>query len=95
AFTWFSSKVRFGKLQRKIMRDEKWSVQAIKDGLQATGIPSINLQRVIMRPEKRSMEVSFENNGRGPGRYVDLPAELLFPEYVAAPSEEQELAAAH
>ena len=79
AFTWFSSKVRFGKLQRKIMRDEKWSVQAIKDGLQATGIPSINLQRVIMRPEKRSMEVSFENNGRGPGRYVNLPAKLLFP----------------
>jgi hypothetical protein len=25
------------------------------------------------------MHVSFENNGRGPGRWVKLPRELLFP----------------
>jgi predicted choloylglycine hydrolase len=79
AFTWFSSAARFGRLQRRIMSGEKWNVQAIKDALQATGIPSINLQRVIMRPEKRGMEVSFDHNGTGPGRWVELPADLLFP----------------
>ncbi|MCA8911360.1 MAG: hypothetical protein KDB82_06625 [Planctomycetes bacterium] len=83
AFTWFSSAVRFGKLRRRIMRDEKMNVQSIKDALQDTGIPSINLQRVIMRPEKRSMEVSFDHNGTGPGRWVELPAGLLFPAYKA------------
>jgi hypothetical protein len=67
-------------------------VQAIKDSLQATGIPSINLQRVVMRPEKLSMEVSFQNNGRGPGRWVELPQELLFPEHSLAPREKSALA---
>jgi hypothetical protein len=81
AFTWFSSKVRYDKIQSRIRKGEAFDVQAIKDSLQATGIPSINLQRVIMRPEKLGLEVSFKNNGRGPGHWVNLPRELLFPRH--------------
>ena len=88
AFTWFSSAVRYGKLRKRIATGKKIDVQAIKDMLQATGIPSINLQRIIMRPEKLSMEVSFHNNGRGPGQWVELPRELLFPEHQTDPAND-------
>ena len=92
AFTWFSSKLRYGKIARKIAAGHKWDVQSIKDILQATGIPPINIQRTIMRPEELSLEVSFKNNGRGPGEWVKLPRELLFPEHSLAPTETHELA---
>jgi isopenicillin-N N-acyltransferase-like protein len=88
AFTWFSSKVRYDKIRKRIEKGQPFDVQAIKDSLQATGIPSINLQRVIMRPEKLGMEVSFKNNGRGPGHWVELPRELLFPEHSLASRED-------
>ncbi|MCA8915686.1 MAG: hypothetical protein KDB90_09765 [Planctomycetes bacterium] len=84
AFTWFSSAVRYGKLRKRIATGKQIDVQDIKDMLQATGIPSINLQRVIMRPEKLGIEVSFDNNGTGPGRWIELPRELLFPGVAAA-----------
>ena len=92
AFTWFSSKLRYGKIARKIAAGHKWDVQSIKDVLQATGIPPINIQRTIMRPEELSLEVSFKNNNRGPGEWVKLPKDLLFPERSLAPSETHELA---
>ncbi|MCB9895816.1 MAG: hypothetical protein H6839_15320 [Planctomycetes bacterium] len=79
AFTWFSSAARYSRLRKRIATGQQIDVQDIKDMLQATGIPSINLQRVIMRPEKLGIEVSFDNNGTGPGRWVQLPRELLFP----------------
>jgi hypothetical protein len=77
AFTWFSSAVRLWKLHRRIKR-HKFNVQRIKDALQATGIPIINLQRALMRPERRELEVAFDDLGRGPGRWVRLDAETLF-----------------
>ena len=92
AFTWFSSKVRYGKIARKIRAGHKWDVQSIKDVLQATGIPPINIQRTIMRPEELSLEVSFKNNNRGPGDWVKLPCNLLFPERSLAAVETKELA---
>lgn len=79
AFTWFSSVVRHNKLVRRVKRDEPFDVPAIKRALQATGIPTINLQRTIIRPERLDMEVSFKNNGRGPGHWIKLSKELLFP----------------
>ncbi|MBZ0136035.1 MAG: C45 family peptidase [Planctomycetes bacterium] len=92
AFTWFSSKLRYGKIAKKIAADHKWTVQSIKDVLQATGIPPINIQRTIMRPEELSLEVSFKNNGRGPGHWVKLPRELLFPKQAVIPTESHTLA---
>ncbi|MCB9933253.1 MAG: hypothetical protein H6841_07525 [Planctomycetes bacterium] len=92
AFTWFSSAMRYGKLHRRVNSGEPFDVQAIKDALQATGIPPINLQRVIMRPEQLSMEVSFRNNGRGPGHWVSLNKQQLFPEHALAQAEPVELA---
>ncbi|MCG3185103.1 MAG: hypothetical protein ICCCNLDF_03285 [Planctomycetes bacterium] len=94
AFTWFSSAMRYGKLQRRVNTGEPFDVQAIKDALQATGIPPINLQRVIMRPEQLDMEVSFQNNGRGPGHWVKLSKQQLFPEHALAKAEPHELATA-
>jgi predicted choloylglycine hydrolase len=79
AFTWFSSVWRLAKIQRRIRR-QKFDVQGIKDALQATGIPMINIQRTIFRPERRELEVAFDDLGRGPGRWVRLPQELLFPQ---------------
>lgn len=78
AFTWFSSVLRYNKLLRRISSGQTWDTHKIKLALQATGIPAINLQRTILRPEQLGMEVSFENNGRGFGRWVNLPKELLF-----------------
>lgn len=85
AFTWFSSVWRLGKIHRRMARG-KFDVPAIKEALQATGIPMINIQRTIFRPEHLELEVAFEDLGRGPGRYVRLPRELLFPG-VEAPSQ--------
>jgi predicted choloylglycine hydrolase len=84
AFTWFSSRVRYQRLQRRIKSGRKWDIEAIKHALQATGIPMINLQRAIMQPEQRSLQVSFERNGRGPGRWVEFDREQLFPSYNAS-----------
>lgn len=92
AFTWFSSAMRYGKLHRRVNTGEPFDVQAIKDALQATGIPPINLQRVIMRPEQLDMEVSFQNNGRGPGHWVSLSRDQLFPQHALAKAEPHELA---
>lgn len=77
AFTWFSSVVRLWKMNRRIKR-HKFTPQLVKDALQATGIPIINLQRALMRPERRELEVAFEDLGRGPGRWVKMDADLLF-----------------
>lgn len=79
AFTWFSSVVRLARMQKRIKRKTKFDLPLVKEALQATGIPSINLQRIIMRPEKLDMHVSFENNGRGPGRWAELKQNQLFP----------------
>jgi len=79
AFTWFSSAVRLWRMKRRIAA-QKLDVQAIKDALQATGIPMINIQRTVFRPEARELEVAFDDLGRGPGRWVRLPQELLFPQ---------------
>jgi predicted choloylglycine hydrolase len=87
AFTWFSSKVRYDKLRQRIKQGQPFDVHEIKRALQATGIPSINLQRTIMRPEVLDMDVSFKNNGRGPGHWVHLPRELLFPTRIAHPTK--------
>lgn len=92
AFTWFSSAMRYGKLHRRVNTGEPFDVQAIKDALQATGIPPINLQRVIMRPEQLDMEVSFQNNGRGPGHWVKLSKQQLFPQHALARAKPHELA---
>lgn len=92
AFTWFSSKLRYGKIAKKIRAGHKWDVQSIKDVLQATGIPPINIQRTIMRPEELSLEVSFKNNNRGPGHWVKLPRDLLFPERSMTPTASKQLA---
>ncbi|MCC7509545.1 MAG: hypothetical protein IT464_09235 [Planctomycetes bacterium] len=83
AFTWFSSVVRYNKMLKRINSGQTWDTHKIKLALQATGIPAINLQRTIMRPEQLSMEVSFQNNGRAFGRWVNLPRELLFAETAA------------
>lgn len=83
AFTWFSSVWRLAKIQRRIKR-KQFDVPAIKEALQATGIPMINIQRTIFRPERRELEVAFDDLGRGPGRWVRLPQELLFPQPQAA-----------
>ena len=92
AFTWFSSIVRYNRIAKRVHTGKPFNVQAIKDSLQATGIPGINLQRTIMRPEALDMEVSFENNGKGPGRWVKLTREQLFPDHTPAIPEPQELA---
>lgn len=78
AFTWFSSVLRLSRLHKHIRRGPL-DVQGVKDALQATGMPGLNLQRVLMRPERLEMEVAFEDLGRGPGRWVRLPREMLFP----------------
>ncbi|MBK9974717.1 MAG: hypothetical protein IPP14_08080 [Planctomycetes bacterium] len=83
AFTWFSSFFRLRRLQKR-MRGAKFDVQAIKDALQATGIPLINIQRTVFRPERLELEVAFDDLGSGPGRYVRLPLQLLFPHLQAA-----------
>ncbi|MBX3460636.1 MAG: hypothetical protein KF696_11850 [Planctomycetes bacterium] len=93
AFTWFSSVVRYNKIAKRIQAGQVWDDDAIKASLQATGIPAINLQRTIMRPGQGSMAVSFENNGRGPGRWVELPRELLFGETATQPVSMPEAAA--
>lgn len=85
AFTWFSSAVRLWKMHRRIKR-QKFNVQRIKDALQATGIPLINLQRALMRPERRELEVAFEDLGTGPGRWVRMDAGTLFGASVPEPS---------
>lgn len=86
AFTWFSSAVRLWKMKRR-MAKQKFDVQGIKDALQATGIPMINIQRTIFRPERLELEVAFDDLGRGPGRWVRLPQELLFPQPQPQPAE--------
>jgi len=93
AFTWFSSKVRYDKLRQRIRQGQPFDVQDIKRALQATGIPGINLQRTIMRPEALDMDVSFKNNGRGPGHWVHLPRALLFPNCAGEPDTAAALAA--
>lgn len=75
--------MRYNKIAKRIQAGQVWDDEAIKASLQATGIPAINLQRTIMRPGQGSMAVSFENNGRGPGRWVELPRDLLFGEGAA------------
>lgn len=92
AFTWFSSVVRYNKIAKRIQAGLVWDDESIKQALQATGIPAINLQRTILRPEQGSMAVSFENNGRGPGRWVELPKDLLFGKPYGAPMEAPETA---
>jgi predicted choloylglycine hydrolase len=86
AMTWFSSVVRYGTLVRRVRKAAKSGneaepidVPSIKKLLQASSIPTINMQRVIMRPERLDMEVAFEDLGRGYGRWVHLPREVLFP----------------
>lgn len=78
AFTWFSSVVRLARMRKCINRLGKLNVPLIKEVLQATSIPTINLQRIIMRPERLDMHVSFQNNGKGPGRWVELKQDQLF-----------------
>lgn len=80
AFTWFSSILRYAKLRRRINAGRPFNVPRVKEALQATGIPTINLQRIIMHPESLDMHVSFHNNGRGPGQWVALKQAELFPE---------------
>ncbi len=78
AFTWFSSVLRYRRLIKRIDHGDKWTVQRIKDALQATGIPMINLQRAIMEPEQRTLHVAFENLARGPGRWIEFTRDRLF-----------------
>lgn len=79
AFTWFSSKARINRLKSAVRRGPL-DVQAVKDALQATGMPGINLQRIVMRPETLEMQVAFDDLGRGHGRWATLPSDILFPE---------------
>jgi predicted choloylglycine hydrolase len=90
AFTWFSSVLRYRRLIQRIGQGDKWTVQRIKDALQATGIPMINLQRAIMEPEQRTLHVAFENLARGPGRWVEFTRDQLFgqPEALAISDRE-------
>ena len=96
AFTWFSSVYRYAKLRRRIGKGGKWNVQRIKDALQATGIPMINLQRAIMEPETLAMHVAFQDLARGPGRWVKLPREVLFeadqPDHAEAQAQSEVMA---
>jgi hypothetical protein len=78
AFTWFSSVLRYRRLTQRIDQGDKWTVQRIKDALQATGIPMINLQRAIMEPEQRALHVAFQDLGRGPGNWVKFSRDQLF-----------------
>jgi hypothetical protein len=82
--------LRYRRLIQRIGQGDKWTVQRIKDALQATGIPMINLQRAIMEPEQRTLHVAFENLARGPGRWVEFTRDQLFgqPEALAISDRE-------
>jgi isopenicillin-N N-acyltransferase like protein len=51
AFTWFSSIHRYGMLARRVKRAKPFGIDDVKKALQATGMPLINMQRIIMQPE--------------------------------------------
>ncbi|MHC4841851.1 MAG: C45 family autoproteolytic acyltransferase/hydrolase [Planctomycetota bacterium] len=76
AFTYFSSKARHRTIQR--YTNGKLDVSRVKNALQSTGIPNINLQRTIMQPETGEMHVAFKDLGRGPGEWVTFDADELF-----------------
>ncbi len=70
AFTIFSSRARHRAIAKYTKKP--LNMAAIKDALQAAGIPSINLQRIIMQPESGEMQVAFEDIGAGAGKWVEI-----------------------
>lgn len=79
AFTWFSSTWRLGKLRRAIASGVKFDVERIKSMLQKTAIPTINIQRIIFKPERLEYEVAFGKPTTGHRKYVTIERDVLFP----------------
>ncbi len=90
AFTWFSSTLRLGHLRRAIASGVKFDVDRIKALLQKTAIPTINIQRIVFKPERLEYEVAFGHPTTGKRRYVTIPREALFAQ--ATPSQAAEVA---
>ncbi|MBP9892213.1 MAG: hypothetical protein KBG84_09945, partial [Planctomycetes bacterium] len=85
AFTWFSSTLRLSRLRKAIASGVPFDEQRIKDVLKKTAIPTINIQRILFKPERLEAEVAIGEVTTAHRKYTKLTREDLFP--VAAPSQ--------
>ena len=79
AFTWFSSAWRLARMNRAIKSGEKLDVPRVKQLLQQTAMPGINLQRIIFQPEKLELELALGAPTKKNRRWTHFPREMLFP----------------
>ncbi|MCC6572830.1 MAG: hypothetical protein IT462_03475 [Planctomycetes bacterium] len=79
AFTWFSSAWRLARMNRAIRSGEKLDVARVKQLLQKTAMPGINLQRIIFLPERLEMEVALGLPTGGPRHWTNFSRQNLFP----------------
>ncbi len=85
AFTWFSSTLRLSRLRKSIASGVPFDEQRIKDVLKKTAIPTINIQRILFKPERLEAEVAIGEVTTAHRKYTKLSRQDLFP--VAAPSQ--------
>ncbi len=78
AFTWFSSAWRLSRMNRAIRSGAKLDVPKVKQLLQKTAMPGINLQRIVFLPERLEMELALGAPTAGARHWTHFSREVLF-----------------